>query len=213
MSFVRSLAKLRRHEPEANPEWLVVGLGNPGTQYAKTRHNVGFMCTNRIAQRLGSRFKSSSKDRADVARIAIAGVTVLLAQPQTYMNESGQAVARLARRYGLNPDRIVIVYDDVDLPALTVRVRQSGSAGGHRGVQSIIDAMRTSDFPRVRVGIGRGQGSTKDYVLTEFTPDERRQLPSVCDLVYDIVESIVSEGVVAAMNRFNGQASQKVSAS
>jgi len=204
MTFVRSLAKLGRRQNEFQPEWVVVGLGNPGAQYAKTRHNVGFMCTNRLAHNLGARFRSSDKDRSDVAHAVLAEDAILLVQPRTYMNESGQAMKRILRRYDLLPDKLILIYDDVDLPFGTVRVRQEGSSGGHRGIQSIIDSLQTTEIPRVRVGIGRGSGPTKEYVLAEFSPEEREQLPSLCDRVAKIVAAVIAGGVVAAMNQFNG---------
>lgn len=204
MSFVRSLARLRKHSTGSRPEWIIAGLGNPGTQYAKSRHNIGFMCTNRLAQRAHVRFNSSSRDRADIAEAMIGGVSVELAQPQTYMNESGVAIAWLCRHFNLTPDRVLVIYDDVDLPFGSVRIRASGSSGGHRGIESVIRDLHTTDIPRIRVGIGRGQGPTKAYVLTEFAADERRKLTALCDFVSDVAEMVVAEGVIGAMNRYNG---------
>lgn len=206
MSFVRSLVRLRGKGPEGRPEWLIAGLGNPGARYAKTRHNIGFMCVNRIAHQAGARFRGGGRDRADVALAVIAGVEVLLAQPQTYMNDSGAALARLGKRYRIPPNRTFVIYDDVDLPFATIRVREAGSAGGHRGIQSVIDHLGTAGIPRVRVGIGRDASDAREYVLAEFSPEERRAVPAVCDTVAAIVSTVVAEGVVAAMNRFNGQA-------
>jgi PTH1 family peptidyl-tRNA hydrolase len=213
MSFVRSLARLRQKPQSKQPEWLLVGLGNPGAQYAKTRHNIGFMCLNRLAHRVGARFRSSARDRADVVETSVAGVPAMLAQPQTYMNDSGVAVSRMVKRLRIDPTRVLLIYDDVDLPFSSVRIRAEGSSGGHRGVQSVIDSLQTSELPRVRVGIGRGGAGTKEYVLTEFSADERRRLPAICDLVSDIVETIVTDGVVGAMNRYNSQASRDATAS
>ncbi len=191
--------------PETGPpQYLIVGLGNPGGRYEKTRHNIGFMCVNRIAQRMGTRFHSS-KHRADVSRGSIAGVPVLLAQPQTFMNDSGQAVQRLAAYYHIQPDHILLIYDEIDLPFGRVRIREGGSAGGHRGVQSVIDHLRTSDIPRVRVGIGRGPGEAKNYVLSDFSPSQKQVLTELCDTVADIVERILSDGIIAAMNEYNNR--------
>jgi PTH1 family peptidyl-tRNA hydrolase len=205
VSFVRSLAKLRSRAPDAAPAWLVVGLGNPGAQYAKTRHNIGFVCVNRLAQQGHTRFRTVARDRADVAQVTIGAVPVLLVQPVTYMNESGQAVSRLVKRYALDPLHVLLIYDDVDLPFPAVRIRQEGSSGGHRGVQSVVESLRSTAIPRVRIGIGRGPGSTKDYVLTEFSSDERKQILVLADHVASIVEKIIGEGVVEAMNQFNGK--------
>lgn len=204
MSFVRSIARLRKREETAHPEWVVVSLGNPGAQYARTRHNIGFMCANRLAQRAHTRFRHSSKDRADLATTSMAGVAVVVAQPQTYMNESGIAVRRLARHFDISPGRILVVYDDVDLPFGALRIREQGSAGGHKGMKSVIQELGTSDIPRIRVGIGRESGETRDYVLSQFSNGERRLLEPLCDRVAEVVQVVVTEGVTAAMNRFNG---------
>jgi PTH1 family peptidyl-tRNA hydrolase len=207
MSFMRSVVRLRAKPKLAfQPAWLIVGLGNPGAQYAKTRHNVGFMCTNVLARRAEVRFRGSGKDRADTARAVIGTVPALLVQPVTYMNESGVAVARLCRSLNIRPDHVLLIYDEVDLPFGSIRIRAEGSAGGHRGVRSVIDSLRTNEFPRIRVGIGRGAQATRDYVLTEFAPHERARLPEMCAQVADAVEVIVSDGVVTAMNRFNSRA-------
>lgn len=213
MSFVRKLTKFRTHAPISHPRWLIVGLGNPGSEYARTRHNVGFMCTNRLAQRAGARFRGSARDRADVADAVLGGVPILFAQPRTYMNESGQAVSRMVQHYHLPLERVLLICDDVDLPFGTVRLRQGGSSGGQKGVKSVIDAVQTSDIPRVRVGIGRGERETKEYVLTEFTGEQRVQLTALCDFVGDVVECVVVAGVPAAMNRFNGAAIPGLTAS
>jgi peptidyl-tRNA hydrolase, PTH1 family len=186
------------------PQYLIVGLGNPGGRYEKTRHNIGFMCVNRIAQRMGARFHSS-KHRADVSRGSIAGVPVLLAQPQTFMNDSGEAVQRLAAYYHIEPDHIILIYDEIDLPFAKVRIREGGSAGGHRGVQSVIDRLRTSEIPRIRVGVGRGPGEAKNHVLSDFSPSQKQVLSELCDTVADIVERILSDGIIAAMNAYNNR--------
>jgi PTH1 family peptidyl-tRNA hydrolase len=163
------------------------------------------MCLNRIAHQAHVRFRHSAKDRADIAPTDIDGVPVMLAQPQTFMNESGIAAARLAQRLNLSPDHCLVVYDDVDLPFGSVRIRSEGSAGGQKGMRSIIDHLKTSEIPRIRVGIGRSGGRTTDHVLSEFGADERIALTALCDHVAQIVGVIVADGVVAAMNRFNGQ--------
>ena len=205
MAFDPNLVKLRS-KPYEQPEWLIVGLGNPGSQYARTRHNVGFMCVNRIAQRASVRFRATGKDRADIAFAHIAETPGLLAEPQTYMNDSGQSVVRLLKHHNLHAHECLVICDDVDLPFGTVRIRAGGSSGGQRGLQSIIDELGTNEFPRVRVGIGRGTGATKDHVLTEFDAGQHLELNAICDRVADIVETIVSDGVVAGMNAHNGSA-------
>lgn len=201
----KSLRSPFHKEPESGaPQYLIVGLGNPGARYEKTRHNIGFMSLNRLAERAGIRFRSS-KQRADIARGTIVGVPVLLAQPQTFMNDSGDAVQRLAAYYRIPADRIILIYDEIDLPFAKVRIRERGSAGGHRGVQSVIDHLKTNEIPRIRVGIGRGAGEAKNYVLGEFTSSQRQVLPELCDRVADIVERILADGVTAAMNAYNNQ--------
>jgi PTH1 family peptidyl-tRNA hydrolase len=205
VSFVRSLARLRSNRPEGRADWLIVGLGNPGAQYSKTRHNIGFMCLNRLATRSHTQFHSSKADRADIASAMVADVNTLMAQPQTYMNDSGVAVARMVKRLNLHPDHLILIYDDVDLPFGAIRIRQEGSAGGHRGVLSVVEHLQTTAVPRIRVGIGRGAAGTRDYVLTEFKPEERQQLSDICTRVSDAVEVAVTDGVIAAMNRFNSQ--------
>lgn len=210
--FFKSLHSPFHKEPESGaPRYLIVGLGNPGAGYEKTRHNIGFMSLNRMAQRAGIRFRSS-KQRADVARGTIAGVPVLLAQPQTFMNDSGDAVQRVASYYRIPPDRVILIYDEIDLPFGKVRIRERGSAGGHRGVQSVIDHLKTTEIPRIRVGIGRGPGEAKNYVLSEFTASQRQVLPELCDRVADIVEGILSDGITKAMNEYNNQDSPDLAA-
>ncbi|HZT97951.1 MAG TPA: aminoacyl-tRNA hydrolase [Chloroflexota bacterium] len=205
-SLLDSISRQFRRREAAPARALVVGLGNPGARYAKTRHNIGFMCVNRLAHIHGLQFRSSSRDRSDVAQGIIGGIPVVLAQPQTFMNDSGQAVVRLCRHHGVTPEGVILLYDDLDLPFATVRVRAGGSAGGHRGVQSVIDHLGSREIPRVRVGIGRGPGDPIDYVLSTFRPEEVAELESLCDSVAGIVEFILREGVQAAMNRYNGSA-------
>lgn len=187
------------------PLTLIVGLGNPGARYERTRHNVGFMCLNRLAYRHDLRFHGS-KQRAEIARGTISGQGVLLAQPQTFMNDSGLAVGMLARYYHVPSEDIVVIYDDIDLPFGTVRIRARGSSGGHRGIQSIISHLGTSDFPRIKVGIGRGPGEATDYVLSPFSAAQQSELTTLCDQVTDVIEFMLEHGVTAAMNRFNGAA-------
>ncbi len=198
------ISKPLRRSGDHRPSNLIVGLGNPGSRYAKTRHNVGFMCVNRLARRWDLGFRSSSRDRSDVARGAVDGAEVILAQPQTFMNESGQSVSLLCRHHGLEASQLILIYDDLDLPFGTLRIRSAGGAGGHRGVQSIIDHLGTNAIPRIRVGIGRGSGNPVDYVLHNFAPEEQAKLPEICEAVSDIVEFILDRGVEAAMNHFNG---------
>ena len=183
---------------------LVVGLGNPGRRYRGTRHNVGWEVVDRLARRFGIQLEEEAE--ALVGRGTIAGCPVLLAKPQTYMNESGRAVRALVRRYGLAPQDLLIVYDDVDLPVGAIRIRPRGSAGGHHGMASVIEALGTQEIPRVRIGIGRPPGDTAEYVLSRFSPEERPVVEEAVERAADAVETILREGIEVAMGRFNRRA-------
>ena len=185
---------------------VVVGLGNPGGSYARSRHNVGFRVVGTLAQRHGMRF--SRRDyKSQLAEGRIHDETALLMKPQTYMNLSGEAVQRARRDLRLEPQSFVVVYDDLDLRLGRVRVRPDGSAGGHHGVESMIESLGSRSFPRVRVGIGRptSQLADVDYLLDAMTPEEARTLDESIERAADAVEMILGDGVAAAMNRFNGQ--------
>jgi PTH1 family peptidyl-tRNA hydrolase len=181
---------------------LVVGLGNPGGKYERTRHNVGFMVVNELAQRAGLTFKSS-KQRADIARGTIEGLPMLLAQPQTYMNESGDAVSRLVQYYHVDLRNLLVVCDDLDLPFGTLRLRPSGSSGGNNGLKSVIRSLGTEDFTRMRVGVGRPPGNAVNYVLAPFTAEQQRELPELLHVAGDAVLAALREGVLPAMNEYN----------
>jgi len=182
---------------------LIVGLGNPGPEYAGNRHNAGFQCLARFAERHGLRF-SFYRFRASLAEGTVAGRRVLLARPLTYMNESGQAVAPLARRYAVAPGDLLVVYDDMDLPLGRIRLRASGSSGGHRGLDSILRHLGTHQVPRLRLGIGRPPfGDPVDYVLSDWRPDERVTMEAAYDRAVEAIDCFLQEGIVAAMNRFN----------
>jgi PTH1 family peptidyl-tRNA hydrolase len=152
---------------------LVVGLGNPGPRYADNRHNIGFRAVEVVAEHCGLTF-TRSEHHAETAHGRIAEERVILAKPQTWMNDSGRAVAPLSRFYKIVPEDILVIYDDLDLPLGTIRFRQEGSSGGHRGVQSIIDHLDTDSFPRLRIGIGRppGRMDPAAYVLQDFSEEE-----------------------------------------
>lgn len=183
----------------------VVGLGNPGPSYARTRHNAGFWVVDRLAERHGLRF--SEKDyRSLVARGRIGGEQVVLLKPQTFMNVSGEAVGRARRDLRLDLADIVVVYDELDLPLGKVRVRGEGGAGGHHGVESIVEAVGGKGFPRVRVGVGRPPGGDPiDYLLEAPPSEEAAALREAAERAADAVEILLAEGVTAAMNRFNGR--------
>jgi PTH1 family peptidyl-tRNA hydrolase len=185
--------------------WLIVGLGNPGSRYTGTRHNIGFACLEHLAARHGLAF-SRKRNQAQVAEGQIAGERVVLAQPLTYMNLSGQAVSGLRSWYKIDPaEELLVIYDDLDLPFGRLRLRQRGSAGTHNGMKSIVGQLGNQVFPRLRVGIDHPPAGwdTVGYVLGRFTADEAASLPDIYDRVADAVEVILREGFVAAMNKYN----------
>src|SRR5690606_30602083 len=184
---------------------MIVGLGNPGKQYANTRHNVGWMVLDELARRHNLSFDKTEK-KALTASGTINGKRVLLAKPQTYMNLSGEAVRGLVDFYKIDPARLLVISDDLDIPLGTLRLRKSGSAGGQGGLKNIIQHLGTDAFNRVRFGIGRppGRMQPKDYVLQEFRGDEAIIAAEVVDRAADAVEVWLQEGIEAAMTRFNG---------
>lgn len=187
------------------PEWIVLGLGNPGAEYAHTRHNIGFDVIDILASRHRIRL-NLHRDHARYGLGRIADVPVLLAKPMTYMNRSGEAARALLQRYPLEPARLLVIVDDVALPPGKIRVRPSGSDGGHNGLESIIQCLGTQAFPRVRVGIGSPPpGQMVEYVLSRFSPQEQPIIEEALQRAADAVEVAIAEGVQAAMNRFNAQ--------
>jgi len=185
--------------------YLVAGLGNPGARYARNRHNAGFMLVDRIAQRAGQAFEKRSR-RLSVCLAALSGQDVVLAKPLTFMNRSGLAVVEALQDFPVTLESVLVVYDDVALPIGKIRLRRAGSSGGHKGMQSIIDELGASDIPRLRIGVG-AEGLPEDfpdYVLSDFTKAELKQLDETLDRASDAVESWVADGLEAAMARFNG---------
>jgi peptidyl-tRNA hydrolase, PTH1 family len=180
-----------------------VGLGNPGPEYSGSRHNVGFQCVRWLARKHGLSF-DGTRAHARIAQGAIQGKPVVLARPQTFMNLSGQAVSGLLQWLRLAPAALVVIHDDLDLPLGRIRLRPGGSAGGHRGIRSIIDSLGTQEFARLRVGIGRPEGNDAvDYVLGDFSSTERQVMAESYARAAEAVECILTEGLEAAMNRFN----------
>ena len=186
---------------------LIVGLGNPGREYAAHRHNVGFQVVDALAHGHKLAF-SGRKGLARVAQGEIGGQAVILAKPQTFMNLSGKSVGRLSRSLGVPPERILVIYDDLDLPLGRLRLRAEGSSGGHKGIRSIIDVLGTQAFPRLRVGIDRppGRMDPVDYVLKPFDRDQKPFLAEAVARAAAAVECWLAEGIIAAMDRFNGPA-------
>jgi PTH1 family peptidyl-tRNA hydrolase len=183
---------------------LIVGLGNPDADYADTRHNLGFACVRELARRFGVRV-DRKRWQSLVGRSESRGVWLVM--PQTYMNLSGQAVARALKDVGLSPAHTWVVYDELDLPLCRMRIRQGGSAAGHNGLRSIIDSLGTDDFVRFRVGIGKpsrkGSQAGVRHVLGRFTKAEAERLPHVVSGVADAVEVALDAGVERAMDRYN----------
>ncbi|MBX9244942.1 aminoacyl-tRNA hydrolase [Actinotalea ferrariae] len=191
--------------------WLVVGLGNPGAGYAGNRHNVGQMVLDELARRAGAGF-TSHRTRSRVADVRLGtlpggapGPRVLLAKPMSFMNVSGGPVGALVQYLGVPPDRLVVVHDELDIPFAAVRLKSGGGEGGHNGLRSISSAVGTRDYVRVRVGVGRPPGHTDpaDFVLKDFSATERKELPWLLDSAADAVEAVVTQGLLAAQQRFH----------
>lgn len=186
----------------AAPGSLIVGLGNPGTKYANTRHNVGFM----VIDKLGSRFDARSKERFQGAILEAkhGDETLVLLKPLTFMNNSGQSVSEVTRWYKIPPERVLIVYDDLDLPFGTIRLRPKGSDGGHNGLASVIQHIKTDEIPRLRIGIGRPtSGSTVNYVLSRFSKHEQEHLDEIIDASVEAAWSWLHDGIERTMNTVN----------
>ncbi len=188
---------------------LIAGLGNPGPEYAATRHNIGFVLVERLAADWKAAWKVERKFRARLARVKRGGERVILCQPQTFMNESGVAVGALARFYQLAAPRVLIVVDDADLPLGQIRLRPEGSSGGHHGLESIERALGGRGYPRLRLGIGRRAEDDReitDYVLGRFSAAERLPMDEVLDRAARQVDCWLNAGIMKAMNEFNGAA-------
>jgi peptidyl-tRNA hydrolase, PTH1 family len=183
---------------------VIVGLGNPGGSYARSRHNVGFRVADQLAERHRLRF-SRREFKSQVAEGKIGDERVLMMKPQTYMNLSGEAVQRARRELRVEPEEFLVIYDDLDLVVGRLRLARSGGAGGHHGVESIIEALGSKGFPRIRVGIGRpgDRSANVDYLLDSLTTEEASTLSASIARAADAAEVVLRNGVGAAMNRFN----------
>jgi PTH1 family peptidyl-tRNA hydrolase len=181
---------------------LVVGLGNPGPTYAKTRHNLGFVVADLLAGRMGSGFKVHKKSGADVATGRLGGRSVVLAKPRCYMNESGRQVAPLAKFYSVPPADIVVIHDELDIEFGRIRLKFGGGVAGHNGLRSVGSALGSNDFQRVRIGIGRppGRMDGASFVLANFTSAERREVPTICEQAADATELLLKDGLEPAQN-------------
>ncbi|MGW4152916.1 aminoacyl-tRNA hydrolase [Micromonospora chersina] len=192
---------------EAGP-WLVVGLGNPGREYAGNRHNVGFMVAELLAGRVGGKFGRHKRAMAEVAegRLGFGGPKLVLLKPLTYMNLSGGPVVALAQFHKIPPERVIAVHDELDIPYGQLRVKCGGGEGGHNGLRSMSKSLGTKDYVRVRFGIGRppGRQDPADYVLSDFSSAERKELEFLVDRAADVVESVVVKGVEPTQNLYHG---------
>ena len=185
---------------------LIAGLGNPGSEYRETRHNVGFMVLDRLAQRLPKKnFEEIHGCSSHYLKGTYAGRALFLQKPETYMNLSGEAVAPLLRKEEIGTDGLLVIYDDMDLEVGKLRIRGRGSCGGHNGIRSIIETTGTENFARIRVGIGHRTGNGADYVLSPFEEDEKPVMDKVLDAAADAVILILRRGLSQAMNEYNSQ--------
>ena len=191
--------------------WLIVGLGTPGPNYAKTRHNIGQMVLDELAKEVGGSFKKHSKASAVVleGRLGFGGPKVVLMKSLGYMNTSGGPVSAIAKFYGIDPDHIIVVHDELDIPFDTIKVKIGGGEGGHNGLRDITKALGTKDYYRVRTGIGRppGRMDTADFVLKPFSGTEAKDLPFLISNAADATMMLVKDGLLATQQRYHGAGS------
>ena len=191
---------------KAKESWLIVGLGNPGQQYANTRHNCGFMAIDILADQLGCKI-DKGKFQGLYGQTTLCGRKVFLLKPQTYMNLSGRSVAQLGAYFQIPPERIIVLFDDISLPPGRLRIRSDGSAGGHNGIKSIISEIGSQNFPRVKIGVGAKPSDSHDladWVLSNFSKQEESNLKFALQNAADAAICIMEKGVYEAANRFNG---------
>ena len=193
---IAMMAEIRQH--------LIVGLGNPGPVYASTRHNIGFMAVDRLVREYGLT-ACRSRINAEIAEGDIAGVPVITAKPMAYMNRSGDPVGNIVRTHGIQCEDMVVIHDDIDLAYERLKIKETGGDGGHNGLRSLIDALETDEFVRVRMGVGRPDGDigVVDYVLDEFDANQRTMLEPFLSRAIEAAAAILCEGTKDAMNRFN----------
>jgi PTH1 family peptidyl-tRNA hydrolase len=182
--------------------WVVVGLGNPGRKYAKTRHNIGFMVADDLSERYGIELRERALYRS--GRGSVEGSSVILVEPLTFMNRSGFAVKDVMKRYNVDSGKLIVIHDDIDMEAGKLKIRRKGSSGGHKGVESIIREMGTREFIRVKLGVGRDEGlAVEDYVLRKFRKEESSLVKDAITGAAEAVVVIITEGINKAMNEFN----------
>ena len=185
---------------------LVIGLGNPGPQYEKTRHNIGFMVADMLAARVGGSFKVHKRSGAEIVTGRLGNRPVVVAKPRTYMNESGRHVGPLAKFYSVSPADVIVIHDELDIDFGKIRLKLGGGEGGHNGLRSVANALGTKDFQRVRIGIGRppGRKDPADFVLENFSAAERKELPAICEQATDAIELLIETGLESAQNLVHG---------
>jgi len=187
---------------------LIVGLGNPGRSYARNRHNIGFICLNRFARTQGIKF-DRKKGLARIGTGKVADNEVVLARPQTFMNNSGQSLSRLIKKFNIDLKDLIVIHDDLDLPPAKIRISHGSGSGGHKGINSIIQEIGSQDFIRLRVGIGRpdkpqiSEDDIIDYVLSDFTPAEKKVIDKIIPKVSEAILCLLTEGLTPTMNKFN----------
>ncbi len=187
---------------------LIVGLGNPGRAYARHRHNIGFICLNRFARSEGIKF-AHKKGLARIGTGKVDNNDVVLAKPQTFMNNSGRSVSRLIKKFNIDLDDLIVIHDDLDLPLAKIRLSFGSSSGGHKGINSVIQEIGSQDFIRLRIGIGRpdkpeiSEDDVIDYVLSDFSPTEKRAIGKIIPTIGEAILCLLSEGLTTAMNKFN----------
>jgi len=183
---------------------LIVGLGNPGRQYKKTRHNIGFMVLDALVNKENLEFNKKEKFKGEICHTTIRGQDVMLLKPLTYMNNSGEAVQLIKQFYQINDEDILVIHDDLDLPTGKIRVRQKGSSGGHKGIKSIIDHLKSESFHRIRIGIGKSDIiPVIDYVLENFSKDQLDEISNAINTSIDIIYDWLSYDILYVMNKYN----------
>lgn len=185
-------------------DYLIVGLGNPGRKYENTRHNIGFMVTSEFLQTLGGKF-TQTKRNARIAKVDFEDKKLIVVNPHTFMNNSGEAVSYLMNYFKISPNNLFVICDDLDLKFGTVRMRPKGGSGGHKGLASIINHISTENFSRLRVGIGKPENTdeTENYVLREFTNEEQKELKKIIEKAAEAIECFLKEGIGVCMNKYN----------
>ena len=196
----------KKEEPTGAPEWIIAGLGNPGREYEKTRHNAGFMAIDKVAEKLGVIFNKKGY-KGEYSLTTVNGEKVLLLKPQTYMNLSGESVLAAMNFYKVNPQNLIVIYDDLDINIGSLRIRKNGTAGTHNGMRNIVSQIGSSDFPRMRVGIKPENDSRGivDYVLSDIKKEDKLRFDEVIDKTANAVVSLLKgESLDAVMNKYNG---------